>query len=168
MITSTGVFLDTVEVTARFQLVYRKRLDNGLLFLRDIVEDEEVASDLPILGEWKSAKALLNRFKAKAAVFLKAPAVLGKAWIEQLPANSATPWTMEEDDYAQAHVRTRTCLTQVPDCFSFSGPSPLLLATGVVNVVEHRVLCSEINMSSHPRAHLIVDVQRPEPDEEDT
>lgn len=168
MIRSTGVFLQTADFAARYQLVFKKRLDQGLLYLRDIPEDEETAHDLPILEEWKTAQALLKRFRAASAAFLGGePAKLGKVWLEQLPGHSATPWTLEEDEYAQAHIRTRTCIICAPDAFSFCGAAGLLLSPGIVNVVEHRVLCSEINLSSYPRVHLIVDVQRVEPAEEE-
>ena len=167
MIQSTGVFLQTADFAARYQLVYRKRLDQGLLYLRDIPEDEETAHDCPILSEWKTAQALLKRFRAQAQVFLKEPAKLGKVWIEQLPGESATPWIKEEDEYAQAHIRTRTCIIATPDNYSYSGAQPLVISPGVVNVVEHRVFCSEVNASPYPRVHLIIDVQRPEPDAED-
>lgn len=166
MIRSTGVFLQTADFAARFQLVFKKRLDNGLLYLRDIPEDGETVHDLPILEEWKTAQALLKRFRAAASGFLNGePARLGKVWIEQLPGHSATPWQMEEDEYAQGHIRTRTCIVPAPDAYTLSGLERLLLSTGVVNVVEHRVLHSEINLSSYPRVHLIIDVQRPEPAE---
>lgn len=168
MIQSTGVFLDTANFAARFTLTYRKRLDNGLLFLRDVPEDEDVARDLPILDEWRSAKALLMRLRAEAAVLLRVQKVyLGKAWLEQLPGNCGTPWLLEEDDYAQAHIRTRTCIIPAMDCFSFCGAQGIILAPGVVNQIEHRKLCAEINMSAHPRVHLIVDVRRPEPEGDD-
>lgn len=168
MIRSTGVFLQTADFAARYQLVYKKRLDQGLLYLRDIPEDGETAHDCPILDEWKTAKALLSRFRGAASGFLNGePAKLGKVWLEQLPGHSATPWTLEEDDYAQSHIRTRTCIIPAPDAYSMSGLDRLLLSTGVVNVVEQRLLNCEINLSPYPRVHLIVDVQRPEQPETD-
>lgn len=164
MIRSTGVFLDTSAFTAFFVVKFKERMQDGLLYLRDIGEDGE-AIDLPILKEWKSARALLLRFKAAASPLLKdAQVELGKVWLESLPGNHGTPWVRYEDDYAQAHIRTRTALVATPDAFTFSGPDKVLLAAGVVNLVEHRVLHSEINPSIHTRTHLIVDVRRPEAD----
>ena len=162
MIRSTGIFLQTSDLTAYYVARYRKRLDQGLLYLRD--END----DLPILAEWKTARAFLARFKAAAPPFLNdQPAQLGKVWIEQLPGMSATPWTIEEDDYAQAHIRTRTPLIITPQSITLSGAEALVLAVGIVSVVEHRTLHSEINLSPYPRVHLIVDVKRPETDEAD-
>lgn len=167
-IVSTGVFLQTADFAAFFQVRYKKQLNEGLLYLRDIPEDSDTAHDCPILGEWKTAQALLKRFRAAGAAFLGGePAKLGKVWIEQLPGDSATPWRKEEDDYAQAHIRTRTCIIPAMDCYSFSGVQGLILSTGIVNVIEHRILNCEINLSAYPRVHLIVDVQRPEEPEAD-
>lgn len=163
MIRSTGVFLQTADFGAFFQVRYKKQLDNGLLYLRDIPEDSDTAHDCPILDEWKTASAMLKRFRGLASAFLGGePARLGKVWLEQLPGHSATPWTIEEDEYAQAHIRTRTCIVPSPDAYTLSGLDRVLLLNGVVHVVEHRILHSEINLSSYPRLHLIIDVQRPE------
>lgn len=136
-------------------------MKNGLLYLRDLNEAGE-AHDLPILREWKSAKLMLSRYKLAAAGFLggKTPE-LGKAWLETLPGQHGTPWTIEEDDYAQAHIRTRLALIGAPDAYSCSGLDRVLLSVGIVNVVEHRALHSEINLGTFPRTHLIVDVETP-------
>lgn len=159
-------FLDTRQVSARFTVKYEKILQAGILKLRDVGEDGEV-EDLPILKEWLSAKALLNRIRAGAAEATKDKTlVLGKAWIEQLPGGHGTPWSLDEDDYAQNHIRTRTCLIPAPDCYTYSGTQALILGVGVVNIVEHRVLNSETNMSVYPRVHLIVDISRPQADGE--
>lgn len=162
MIRNTGVFLQTADFTAFFQVKFRKEMDGGILRLRS---DD---ADLPILKEWKSAKALLARYRAAAAVFFDGvQPSLGRVWIEQLPGMHGTPWTLEEDDYAQAHVRTRIALIQSPDAWTFSGLASAILAVGMVNEIDHRSLCSEINLSAYPRTHLIVDVKKPEPDDED-
>jgi len=147
-----------------FVVKYEQRLKEGLLFLRDIGEDGE-AEDLPIMKEWKSARALLTRYKAQGSSFLGgAKCELGKVWIESLPGMHGTPWLLEEDDYAQSVVRTRICLVPSPDAYSHSAGDRVLLGVGVVNVVEHRTLHSETNLSTHSRVHLIVDVKRPETD----
>ena len=158
MIRSTDVFLDTSTFSAHFMVKYRERLENGLLFLRDETGDQT------ILKEWKSARTLLARYKALAVPFLGSPAEFGKVWIEVLPGGAGTPWTIEEDDYAQAHIRTRVCLVPTPGAWSFSGLERVILGVGLVNVIEHRTLCSEINLSEYPRTHLVVDVVRPNVD----
>ena len=156
-------FVDTRQVSARFVLKYDQHLKDGVLPLRDVREDGIV--DLPILEEWKSAKALLTRIRLGASEALSGkPVELGRAWIEQLPGGCGTLWSLDEDEYAQQHIRTRTCLIPAPDCYTYSGAERVVLGVGVVNVVEHRILNSETNFSAYPRVHLIVDVRRPEPD----
>lgn len=166
MIRSTGVFLDTRNVTASFVTKYHKQLDNGLLYLRDLTDEGE-PHDLPIVEEWRSADAFLKRFKNAATPFFGGQKpLLGKAWIESLPGGCGTPWSIEDDDYAQAYVRTRTCLIPTPGNMTFSGLEREILGVGIVNIVEHRILHSEINPSSFSRVHLVVDVLRPEPPDE--
>ena len=154
-------FVDTRRFTASFVVKYDKFLQDGLLKLRDIGETGE-ADDLPIVKDWLTAKALLGRIKTGAAALAGGKtATLGKAWIEQLPGGHGTPWTMDDDDYAQTHIRTRLCLIPTPDNYSFCGLERVSLGVGVLNVVEHRLLCSEVNFSQFPRVHLVVDVKRP-------
>lgn len=162
MIRSTGVFLDTSAFTAMWTLKYHERADNGLLHLHSEL------GPMPILKEWKSARALLLRYKAAAAPLIGGATVeLGRVYLEYLPGQFGTPWERDESNYAQTVIRTRTCLIPSPDAYSHSGLDRVLISTGIVNVVEHRVLCSEINLSVHPRLHLIVDIKRPSdlPDE---
>lgn len=159
-------FLDTRQATARYVLTYEKQLRDGVLQLRDVNEDGKV-EDLPILKEWNSARALLARIKTGASELNGGKTLtLGKAWIEQLPGGHGTPWRIEDDEYAQGHVRTRTCLIPAPNCFTYSGMAVDQLGVGIVNVVEHRILHADTNFSTYPRVHLIVDVKRAEPDAE--
>ena len=159
------VFLDTSTLAAYFRVKYSERMHEGILMLRDTGEDGEVV-DRPILKEWKSARAFLSRFKSAAQPFLEnQPVVLGKVWIETLPGPAGTPWNLFEDDYHQTHIRTRTCLIPTPDNYTMSGVERVSLGVGMVNLVEHRILHSELNLSVYPRVHLIVDVRRPEPEE---
>lgn len=163
-------FLDLSAFTASYVLKYKAQLQNGVLELRGVDEADVLAPivDRPILQEWKAAKNLLGRYRSHArGVFRNAALELGKAWIEVLPGGQAVPWQSFEDDYAQDHIRTRTCMVPAPDAYSLSGMHRELIGVGVVNVVEHRVLHSEVNFSTFPRVHLIVDVERPHADEID-
>ena len=149
-------------MSAMFTVKFRDRMKDGLLPLRDIGDDGEIV-DLPILKEYRSAKALLRRIEAEAQAFVKdQPVVLAKAWIETLPGLYGTPWEMHTSEYDNGHVRTRTCLIPVPLAFTCSGQAKVRLDVGVVNVVEHRILHCEVNYSEFPRTHLIVDVRRPD------
>lgn len=154
-------FLETSQMTARWVLKYREQAVDGILKLRDL-NDEGEAEDLPILKEWRSAKALLARLRASAAPFFNGVTPeLGKAWLEIVPPLSGTPWTSEAGDYVEAHVRTRTCLVPSPNALSYSGISSAVLLVGIVTQVDHRLMCSEVNHGEHARTHLIVDVKVP-------
>lgn len=156
-------FLDTATFTAYFLLKHKAKMDNGILPLRDLQDDDEAPSDMPVLAEWKSAKALLTKLRNGAAAYFedKVPE-LGRSWIETLPPESGTPWTRETGDYADEHIRLRICLIPAPDAFTFSGQASAILGVGVVNMVDHKQLCSEVNLGGYARTHLVVDVRKPD------
>lgn len=162
MIQALG-FIDTSVMTANYLLRHKKDAADGILRLRDVKDGDAEATDLPILREWKSAKGLLARLRAGAAShFGGVTPELGRAWIETLPPMAGTPWDAESGDYADQHARTRTCLIGCPGALSYSGSVFATLAVGMVNLIEHRILCSEVNLGEHPRVHLVVDVRVPE------
>jgi hypothetical protein len=154
-------FLDTTEFAARFVLQYREHMRSGILELRS------AEGDLPILAKWKTAASLLKRLRNEASILLKSRAELGKAWLETVPGGHGTPWSIDEDEYAQGHLRTRTCIIAAPDAYTHVGTEQVILGPGIVNIVEHKVLHSETNLGSFPRTHLIVDVKVPEQENED-
>lgn len=155
-------FVDTSTFTAMYVLKHRERVVNGVLMLRDVKEGDADPSDLPILKEWKSARGLLTRLKTQAAAFFNGVTPdLGRAWIEVVPGGFGTPWSSDAGDYAEGHVRTRTCLIPSAAAISFSGGQSAALAVGVVNRVDHQALCSEVNHGDTARVHLIVDFKIP-------
>ena len=158
------LFVDASRFTAHFIVKYAAQQQNGILALRDVADDVDVA-DLPILKEWKSARTLLLKIRNQAAPFLsgKVPE-LGKVWIETLPPESATPWTHEIGDYADEHHRLRICLIPGVDCYSFCGEARVILNVGIVNLIDHKKMCSEANMGQFARTHLIVDIRKPDED----
>lgn len=161
-------FLDTSAFTAAYVAKYKKSVEDGILNLRDARDDGEVTA-LGVLKEWNSARALLQRLRAAAAPFFDGVTPeLGKAWVEVLPPRSGTPWVVEEGDYALTHVRTRTCLIPSPGAISYCGASFVQLAVGTVNQIDHRQLCSEVNLGEHTRVHLVVDVRVPNADDAET
>jgi len=155
-------FLDTSSFTAGFVHKYRERMAEGVLYLRQLKEGDEEASDLPIVKEWRAARALLSRLRTGAAPYLKGEAaILGKAWIETLPPESVKPWNREDDDYVRSHFRTRTTLIPAPGAWSHSGGVSLCLAVGSVNLTDPTLFSSEVNFGDYARTHLVVDIQRP-------
>lgn len=162
MIQNIG-FIDASLFIGQYICKYKQYLENGVLELRGADDTDVFAPivDRPILQEWKAARSLLARYRGHAKTILKNDFLdLGKAWIEMLPGGHGTPWMSFEDDYAQAHIRTRMCMVPAPDAYTYSGGFREILAVGVVNVVEHRILHSETNFSAYPRVHLVVDVER--------
>lgn len=155
-------FVDTSTFTALFVLKHKEAAVDGVLKLRDIGDAGE-AHDLPILKGWKAARAILSRIRTGAAPFFegKTPE-LGRAWIETLPPNSATPWILEADDYALGHIRLRVCMIPSPGASTHAGDERVPLLVGIVNRVEHRVLHCEVNHAAFARTHLVVDVRAPE------
>jgi len=161
-------FIDTSNFTAMFLVgkTQKERTQDGILRLRDIKDGEAEVTDLPILKEWKGAKVLLTRLRNAAAGFFdgRTPE-LGRAWVEILPPQSGTPWLADLSEYADQHVRTRTCLIPSPGALSFCGGASASLGVGVVNLMDHHLLCSEVNHGEHARVHLIVDVRIPGDDD---
>jgi hypothetical protein len=150
-------FLDLSTFTATFVVKYRERMQNGILTLRDIGESGE-AEDLPVTKQWRASQILMKRALNEAHRILGKPTALGRMWIETLPGGHGTPWTIEDDDYAQRIARIRVCMIPGVDAYSMSGGDRISLAVGVLNQIEHRVLCSEVNFGTIPRTHLIADV----------
>ena len=158
-------FIDTSTFAAMFLLgkAQKERTENGVLRLRDIKDGEADASDLAILKEWKSARALLSRLRSAAAAYFDGVTPkLGRAWVEVLPPGVGTPWESEAGDYADNHVRTRTALVSNPGAVSYCGSAFAVLNIGWVNQVDHHQLCSELNIGDYPRVHLVVDVRIPD------
>lgn len=156
-------FLDTSLFTATYLTRHRDKVENGILKLRDFAEDSEEVVDLPIVKDWKNAKSILARLRNGAAPFFAGAAPgLGRAWLEVLPPLSGMPWAAETGDYAENHVRTRTCLVPSPGAVSLAGGASVTLLVGAVTRYDMRLLASEVNFGEHARVHLIVDVKRPD------
>lgn len=155
-------FIDTSVFTANYVLRHKEKVDGGILRLRDLKDEDVDASDLPVIREWKSARLLLRALRAVAAPFFDgAVPELGRAWIEVLSPLSGTPWDAETGDYAAAHHRTRTCLIPSPGAVSHSGVASAMLVVGMVNLIDHQLMCSEVNHGEHARVHLVVDLKVP-------
>lgn len=156
-------FLDTSLFTATYLTRHRDKVENGILKLRDFKDDTDEVVDLPIVKDWKNARAILSRLRAGAAPFFggQTPA-LGRAWLEILPPLAGTPWTAEAGDYADGYVRTRCCLVPSPGALSYCGQASASLLVGIVTAYDPRLLASEVNFGEHARVHLVVDIKRPD------
>lgn len=153
-------FLDTSMFTARYLITYAKQAKDGILDLR-IADDDGDIVNAPVLKEWNSGRALLSRIRSRAAPFFgnRTPQ-LGLAWIESLDPLSGTPWRAEPE--SEGLARLRTCLVPSPGAISHSGQQSALLSVGLVNLIDHRALCCEVNHGENARVHLVVDVRIPD------
>lgn len=156
-------FVDTSLLTAWFTLRMRKdHMHEGVIELRSLRDDQLEPEDCEVLKGWKSARAMLSRIRAGAAPFFSGVApTLGRAWIETLAPGEGTPWYAETGDYAEQYLRTRTCLIPAPGAATHCGSLTASLNVGIITLVDHRLLCSEVNHGDHERVHLVVDVKPP-------
>ena len=114
---------------------------------------------LPILAEWKSAKALLARVRAASAPFTGGKTgELGEAALVHLKPGGFMEWTWEDTEYARLHHRLHLCVVPGPGCCIFSGGESGVLPVGMLTYVNRRVLHSAVNFGETPAIHLIVDV----------
>ncbi len=114
---------------------------------------------LPILAEWKSAKALLNRLRLMAAAYLNAHDLeLGEAALVLLKAQGMVEWSVRESDWASLQL----CIVPSPSAWVYSGGECSVLPVGQLTFVNRRVLHSAVNFGNHPCIHLVVDVRKPD------
>jgi hypothetical protein len=154
VITSIG-FLDVSTFTAMYLVKHKDRAVDGFLPLR-------AKDDLPILREWKSARALLTRIRNQAAVLRGSAVEFGPVGVETLAPQSGLPWRIEDEDHTALYARLRVALVTAPNSWVFSGMSNAHLPVGVVHLVENRTLCSQLNLSDTPTVHLVIDIKRPD------
>lgn len=178
-------FLDASVMTANLLLRYQRHYaddtrrqmapgsahhDTEMILLRGPREPEPANwqqdvphVDQPLLGDWKSAKALLVRLK-NLLVQDGRPAVLGKAMIVRLKPGGVVDWHRDEGAYAEAHLRVHLCLVPSPGALLYCGGEAANLPVGQLTLVNVQALHSAINLGSVARTHLIVDLRRPELD----
>ena len=125
-------------------------------------EDGEMV-DYPIMKEWKAARIILKKIREGAAPLLGGKvAVLGKAMVVSLKAGGHVDWHVDEGEYAEAYLRTHTCLVPSPAAWLYSGGEAQAINVGWLHFFNNRVKHSAINMGAVARVHLIVDVRRPD------
>lgn len=110
---------------------------------------------LPILAEWKTAKALLSRTRAALAPFFggKTPE-LGEAALVRLKAGGHLEW-----GFADAGHSFHLPIVPSPGAWVYSGGEAAVLPVGQLTFVNRRVLHSAINLGEHPVIHLVIDAK---------
>lgn len=155
-------FLDLSTFTATYVRSYKEELKDDASYAgAQTVHLRSADADLPVLKEWRSARALLQRLRNEAAPFLGGkPAVLGRAFIVSLKPQAFTDWQRHEDAYSLEHMRLIVPMIPSPGYTVFSGGVGLNPPVGQVTFVDVQNLHSEINLGLCACANLVVDVRR--------
>ncbi len=149
-------FVDTSFFTATLINAHRNKLnETGELVLRTPNED------LPLMKDWKSARALLTKIKNVAASLRGDQTVpkFGVVRVTRLDPGAFTAWHRDEDEYALSVVRLYCGLTAVPNAFLICGGMVSFLPVGDLLFVNHRQLHCDVNFGTYPRYALIADVK---------
>ena len=153
-------FIDTWAFSAALFARHKDRFTGDHLAMLPL---RSQGGPLPILSEWKSAKALLSKVRNAAAPLLGGKAgVLGEAALVRLAPGGYMEWTCETSEYALAHHRLHLCVVPAPGCCVLSGGESGVLPVGMLTYVNRSVLHSAVNFSDTPCIHLIVDVRAPD------
>lgn len=158
-------FLDTWAMSSTLFARYKDRF-GGDHHSAAVLPLRSGDGPLPILAEWKSAKALLSRIRAAAAPFMdgRTPE-LGAAALVQLRPGGFVEWSADETPVDQSYSSLHLCLVPAPDAWVYSGGQCAVLPVGQLTYVNRRVLWSAANFSPTPAIHLVVDVRRAEADD---
>lgn len=154
-------FVDTWSFASTLFARYKDRFvgDHHSMTMLPLRSEE---GPLPILSEWKSAKALLSKIRTAAAPFMDGKAAdLGAAALIHMKPGGFMEWTWEGGEYAQAHCRFHLCVVPAPGCAIYSGGESGVLPVGMLTYVNRLVLHSAVNHSDTPAIHLVVDLQKP-------
>lgn len=113
---------------------------------------------LPILAEWKSAKALLSRIaNAASPIFGGEVPDLGVAELVKISAGGVIPWNAEEPS---EWVSLALCIVPAPGAWLYSGGEAAVLPVGQLTIVRRDLLHSAINLSNHPSITLVLRVRK--------
>ena len=150
-------FIDTWAFSATLYARYKERFV-GEHHSMDLIPLRSEEGALPILAEWKSAKALLARIRVAAAPFMgdRTPD-LGQAAVVRLKPGGFIEWSREEAG-TSLHLPIVPC----PGAWVYAGGEASVLPVGQLTYVNRRVPWSAVNFGEHSVIHLIVDVSVPD------
>jgi hypothetical protein len=159
-------FLETWHFASTLYAKFKDRFvssDTGMSILP--LRNEEGA--LPILAEWRAAKALLSRIRTAASPLCEGQAgVLGTAALVQLDAGGFVPWAWEATEYARQYHRLHLCVVPSPGACVLAGGESGVLPVGMLTLVNRTVLHSYVNFGATPVIHLVCDIRKPDHDAE--
>jgi hypothetical protein len=151
-------FVDTWAFSSALFLKYKDRF-GGSHPSMSLLPLRSGEGALPILGEWKTARALLARVRNAAAIWLGGAAELGSAAVVQVCAGGFIEWQVEPDlTYRTLHLP----VVPSPGAWVYSGGDGAVLPVGQLTWVNRAVPWSAINLGDHPVIHLVVDVKLPD------
>ena len=147
-------FVDTWAFSSALFAKYKDRF-GGEHHSAQILPLRSRDAALPILAEWKSAKALLTRLRAAAAQgFDGRTPEIGEASVVQMIGGGHVEWSADDARGPHAHI----CIVPAPGAWVFSGGDSSVLPPGQLTLVDHRQLWSAANFGEYPAIHLIAEL----------
>ena len=154
-------FLDTWAFASTLYARYKDRF-GGDHHSAEILPLRTAEDALPILAEWKSAKALLSRLRVAAAPLTGGKtAELGAVALVRLKAGGYIDWSREEGEFHSVQLP----IVPSPGAWLYSGGEAAVLPVGQLTFVNRKVLYSAVNLGDHPVIHLVTDVREPSADD---
>lgn len=144
-------FLDTWACSSTVFAKYKDRFNGDGLSLLPLRGSEHA---LPLLAEFRSAKALLSRVRTSAAPFFGRTPDMGEAHIVRLEPGAFVPWSSDEARGPHAHL----CLVPAPGAWIYCGGDSAVLPVGQLTLVDHRKLWSAANFGDYPTVHLVAEL----------
>lgn len=140
------------------------------------ITEENWLQDLPIveqepLEKWSTMNNLLER--ARKAIMLEPPARqlltgnMGRAMISRLDPGSTIFWHDDNGPYHEKHVRFHVPLVTNPGCLMYAGPESLPMHVGELWYFNNHVRHSAANWGASMRLHLIFEMRRIDPVDDD-
>ena len=158
MIRAIG-FIDTWAFSSALFAKYKDRL-GGDHHSASVLPLRSAAGALPVLAEWKSAKALLTRLRAASApAFEGRTPEIGEAAVVQLAPGGFVEWTRDEARGPHVHL----CIVPSPNAWVYSDGSGAVLPPGQLTLVDHRKLWSAANYGDYPAIHLVAELYVEDP-----
>lgn len=154
-------FVDASYCTAAYTTRYRARLQPSLDGEMEAIQLMRDGKPSSILGEWKSAKALLSKVRNAAAPFMKGkPAVLESANIISIGVDKALSWKKPDPGGPWAMLT----LLPSPGAVLISGTEMHLPPVGQLTLISRDSFFSIVNTGPVPVVFLNVEARMPDAD----
>jgi hypothetical protein len=145
---------DQAQSAAVRQIVLRGPAD------LDFTADSEQV-DFPLLGEWPSARNVLDDIYKQIAGHIGMKPEVGQVIVQSLAGDAHIPWRTDNTPYAQRYNRFKLLVSPCTGGCWYSGAEALAPVMGNLTYVNHRILNSAVNLGPVPQISLIVDARSP-------